>query len=183
MKMKEHTFNYEAFQADPEGYVFTEEDIRYLNARELEEYELTVPMTPYEKRALRKWVASGHGVHEHPASKYICLDGVLPEPDFLDVYRMDKDIEQKIRNKTPYERIAYLKEYIGYQDEDPQDGTRRSFCLAQEKVAKPLKQRIRRLHREVFYLWMFIAEEGLYSTAREYLDEHMDEQVPFEDSL
>ena len=30
MKMKEHTFNYEAFQADPEGYVFTEEDIRYL---------------------------------------------------------------------------------------------------------------------------------------------------------
>ena len=181
--MADHTFNYTAFQADPEDYVFTEDDIRYLNARELEEYELTVPMTPTEKCALRKWVASGHGVHEHPGSRYICLNGVFPEPDFLDVYRMDKDIERELRNRTPSERTAYLKEYTGFQDEEPQDKAGQILCLNQEKLPKPLKERIRRLNREVFYLWMFIAEEGLSSMAREYLDDHMDELTPFEDSL
>jgi hypothetical protein len=28
---------------------------------ELEKYEQETPMTPYEKRALRRWVISGHG--------------------------------------------------------------------------------------------------------------------------
>ena len=43
-------------------------------------------MTPYEKRLLRNWVASGHSVHENAGSKYICLAGGSPPFDFLDVY-------------------------------------------------------------------------------------------------
>ena len=47
-----------------ENYKFTAENNVYLNAIELERYEDTVPMTPYERRLLRRWVISGHSVHE-----------------------------------------------------------------------------------------------------------------------
>ena len=100
----------DALYADPEHYRFSEKEIRSLNVRALEEYELRVPMTPAEKRALRKWVASGHSVGESPGSKYICDIGM----DFLDVYRADHEIAAAIRGKTKAEKIAYIKEYTGY---------------------------------------------------------------------
>ena len=65
----DYCFNWEAFEADPERYVFTKDDIAYSNAMELEKYEQETPMTPYEKRALRRWVASGHSVMETPPSR------------------------------------------------------------------------------------------------------------------
>ena len=61
---EDYCFDYDAFEADPENYKFTAEDNAYLNAIELERYEDTVPMTPYERRLLRRWVISGHSVHE-----------------------------------------------------------------------------------------------------------------------
>ncbi|OON84692.1 hypothetical protein BXO88_16020, partial [Oribacterium sp. C9] len=57
---KDYCFDYEAFEADPEGYVFTQDDIAYSNAMDLERYEREVPMSYYEKTLLRKWVMSGH---------------------------------------------------------------------------------------------------------------------------
>ena len=53
---EDYCFDYESFYADPEGYVFTPDDIAYYNAMELERYEQEVPMTYYEKTLLRKWV-------------------------------------------------------------------------------------------------------------------------------
>lgn len=55
----DYCFDWESFEADPDHYKFTEEDLAYFNAIELEKYERVTPMTPYEKRALRRWVASG----------------------------------------------------------------------------------------------------------------------------
>lgn len=69
-------------------------------------------MTPAEKRALRKWVASGHSAAESPGSKYICDIGM----DFLDVYRADHEIAAAIRGMTRAEKTAYIKEYTGYVD-------------------------------------------------------------------
>lgn len=56
----DYCFDYEAFEAEPESYVFTLEDIAYLNAMELERYEQEAPMSCHEKEFLRKWVMSGH---------------------------------------------------------------------------------------------------------------------------
>ena len=95
----DYCFNYEAFYADPEGYVFTPEDIAYFNAVELERYEKEVPMTYYEKTLLRKWVMSGHSPQDNPGSRYLYLTGSEPY-DFLDVYRMDKEIRQAMRGMT-----------------------------------------------------------------------------------
>ena len=41
----DYCFDSKAFYADPEGYVFTPDDIAYSNAMELERYEQKVPMT------------------------------------------------------------------------------------------------------------------------------------------
>ena len=166
----------DALYADPEHYRFSEKEIRSLNVRALEEYELRVPMTPAEKRALRKWVASGHSVGESPGSKYICDIGM----DFLDVYRADHEIAAAIRGKTKAEKIAYIKEYTGYVDPTPEelermDAIRNTPVYVQKKYGK--------LSRKLFLLWEFLAVEGLCQEAREYLEEHKDEEMPMDFSF
>lgn len=51
---RRYDFNYEAFPAGPGHCRYTEEELRDIRARELDDYESRVPMTPAEKRALRK---------------------------------------------------------------------------------------------------------------------------------
>ena len=48
----DYCFDYDAFEADPENCKFIVEDNAYLNTIELNRYEDTVPMTPYERRPL-----------------------------------------------------------------------------------------------------------------------------------
>ena len=105
---KDCCFDYEAFETDPENYRFTAEDLAYLNALEPERYEAAVPMTPYERRLLRKWVISGHSVHDNPGSRYICIAGHPPASNFLDVYRMDREIRAATKGMTSKEWEAYL---------------------------------------------------------------------------
>ena len=116
----DYCFDYAAFEADPESYVFTPDDIAYLNAMELERYEQEVPMSHYEKKLLRKWVASGHSPRENAGSKYICLSGAEPY-DFLDVYRMDREIRRDIRGMTRAEQESYIKEHTGWTDAPADD--------------------------------------------------------------
>ncbi len=115
----DYCFDYQAFAADPEGYVFTPEDIAYYNAMELERYELEVPMTYYEKKLLRQWVISGHNPRENPGSRYLCLTGSEPY-DFLTVHRMDKEIRRDMKGMSKDEQKAYLMEYMGWTD-DPEE--------------------------------------------------------------
>lgn len=116
---RDYCFNWEEFEKDPAGYKFTDDDIAYLNARELERYEDTVPMSTYEKRLLRQWVLSGHSPRENAGSRYICLTG-SETYDFLDVYRMDREIRKDTMGMNKAEEEAYLKEYMGWSDE-PKD--------------------------------------------------------------
>lgn len=166
-------YSYKYYDDD---HSFTEEEIQLLNKRELEEYEEKYPMTPAEKRALRKWVASGHSVYEHPGSRYICLYGAYPPRDFLDVYRMDREIKQDLKGKSRAERERYLKEYTGYVD--PPEESPESIALKQ--LPEMIKNRIRKLEREAFYLSMFVAQEGLWAESEKFLNENMDNPIPFE---
>ena len=165
-----------AFYADPEHYRFSEEEIRALNARELEDYERRVPMTPAEKRALRKWVASGHSIGESPGSMYICDLGM----DFLDVYRADHEIAAAIRRKTRAEKIAYIKEYTGYVDPTPEERERMD---AVKNTPVYVQKKYEKLSRKLFLLWEFLAAEGLCDEAREYLEDHKDDETPMDFSF
>ncbi len=114
---KDYFFDYQEFEKDPEGYNFTEADYAYSNAMELKRYEEEVPMTYYEKTLLRKWVMSGHNPRENPGSKYLCMTGSEPM-DFLDVYRMDREIQKDMKGMNKAQRIEYLKELMGWTDDD-----------------------------------------------------------------
>ena len=101
---------------DPENYQFTDDDYVYQNAMDLKRYEEEVPMTYYEKTLRRKWVMAGHNPCENPGSKYLCLTGSEPM-DFLDVYRLDKEIRQEMKGMTKAQQEVYLKELMGWTDE------------------------------------------------------------------
>ena len=113
---KDYFFDYQAFMKDPENYQFTDDDYAYQNAMDLKRYEEEVPMTYYEKTLLRKWVMAGHNPCENPGSKYLCLTGSEPM-DFLDVYRLDKEIRQEMKGMTKAQQEVYLKELMGWTDE------------------------------------------------------------------
>ncbi len=118
---KDYFFDYAEFKKDPEGYQFTEADYAYTNAMELKRYEEEVPMTYYEKTLLRKWVIAGHNPRENPGSKYLCMTGSEPM-DFLDVYRMDREIKQEMKGMNKAQRETYLKDLMGWTDPDgPED--------------------------------------------------------------
>lgn len=114
---KDYFFDYQAFKKDPENYKFTEADCAYMNAMDLERYEEEVPMTAYEKRAVRKWVMSGHSPYENPGSKYLCMTGSEPY-DFLTVYRLDRELEQDMKGMNKAQKKIYLMEFMGWTDED-----------------------------------------------------------------
>ena len=179
---KDYCFDWDAFEKDPEHYEFTADDITYLNAVELEEYETKVPMTTQEKRALRRWVTSGHSVQEMPPTKYACIYPSHPQPDFLEVYRTDKELDAATKGMTQEQRIAYLKEYIGFVDETEEERQERQENEElHAKTPEKAKEKIRMLQRELCYTRLYLMEKGLYIEAEDYVKSHMEEPLPFED--
>ena len=149
---------------------------------ELEKYELETPMTPYERRALRRWVASGHSVMEAPTSRYPCIHCCYPPPSFLDVYREDKQLDKATKGMTKAEKTAYLKDYIGFVDESEEERTRREENKhLHEQTPEAAREIIRKLQRKIFYLYMFLAEQGLDSESDDFIEKHMDTPTPFEE--
>lgn len=167
-----YDIDYDAFNADPEHYQFSEEEIRALNVRELEDYEFKVSMSPAEKRALRKWVSDGHSVYESPGSKFVCDNRMM---DFLDVYRMDHEIAAAIRGKSKAEKIAYIKEYTGYVDPTPEELERLD---AIKNTPVYVQKKYEMLSRKLFLLWDFLEKEGLRHKAEDYLEKHKDDELP-----
>lgn len=142
---------------------------------EYQDYIAKKPMTPYEHRLVRKWVKEGNSVYGCTQSRYY---GESSYPmEFLEVYRSDRAIDKELQGKTPQEREAYLKDLLGYQEEPAEEKELRE---AKAATPGPVNAHIRKLERELFHIWAFIMEEGLYSEAMEYVNEHKDEETPFE---
>jgi len=142
---------------------------------EYQDYIAQKPMTAYERRLVRNWVKEGNSVYGCRQSRYY---GESAHPmEFLEVYRMDRSIDKDLQGKTPREREAYLKDLLGYQEEPAEEKELRE---AKAKTPEPVNAHIRKLERELFHIWAFIMEEGLYLEASEYVNEHKDEETPFE---
>ena len=83
--------------------------------KELEEYEETTPMTDEERSVLHEWVDAGNSVHDN------CADAVYEggrTMDFLDVYREEEYIREKLDSLEGAEKEKYLRELRGEQNED-----------------------------------------------------------------
>lgn len=141
---------------------------------EYQDYIAKKPMTPYERRLVRKWVKEGNSVYGCTQSTYY---GESAYPmEFLEVYRLDRAIDKELQGKTPQERETYLKDLLGYQEETAEEKELRE---AKDATPGPVNAHIRKLERELFHIWAFIIEEGLCSEAMEYVNEHRDEESPF----
>lgn len=101
------------------------------------------PMTPYEKRALRRWVASGHSVREAPPSTYPCAYPSHPAPDFLDVYRMDKELDAATKGMSRMKKLAFLQEYTGCPAETNEERQQREKNkLLHEQTPEAAREKI-----------------------------------------
>ena len=142
---------------------------------EYQDYIAKKPMTPYERRLVREWVKEGNSVYGCTQSRYY---GESAYPmEFLEVYRSDRAIDKELQGKTPQEREAYLKDLLGYQEEPAEE---KELRKAKAATSEPVNAHIRKLERELFHIWAFIIEKGLCSEAMEYVNEHKNEESPFE---
>ena len=139
---------------------------------EYKEYIEKYPLSGYERRLLRGWVKEGHSVYETVESAY--LPGpAYPPMDFIGAYRLDRELREDMKGMTRNEKEKYLKDYTGYEDvpekkEEP----------AEEKLQRATKH-IQELEHELFYLWNYLGQEGLWSEAKAYLEDYEDEDIPF----
>ena len=145
---------------------------------EYQDYIAKKPMTPYERRLVREWVKEGNSVYGCTQSRYY---GESAYPmEFLEVYRSDRAIDKELQGKTPQEREAYLKDLLGYQEEPAEEKELRKAKAATPEPVNAHIRHIRKLERELFHIWAFIIEKGLCSEAMEYVNEHKNEESPFE---
>ena len=143
---------------------------------EFREYTANNHMSSYERRLLRNWVRSGHSVYDTVESRY--LPGpAYPPMDYLTAYRLDRDLSEDMKGMTIAEKNSYLKSYIGYE-EPPAEVI--AMNEAKKNTPKLIEDRVRHLERELFHLWEYIWQEGLGDEAREFMEEHKDEEIPFE---
>lgn len=151
----------------------TENDLRW---SEFMKYTSENAVSRYERKLLRDWVRSGHSVYDTVESRY--LPGpAYPPMDFIDAYRLDRELTKNMQGMTKAEKTAYLKAFMSYEDPAPEEI---AMADAKKKTPKIIEERVRRLERELFYLWCFVSREGLEEDAREYVDERKDDAIPFE---
>ena len=91
------------------------------------------------------------------------------------MYRADHEIAAAVRGMTSEQKVAYIKEYTGYVDLTPEE---RERMEAVKNSPAYVSRRYEKMARQLFVLWDYLAEEGLYAEAKEYLEEHMDEDIP-----
>lgn len=151
------------------------EEIQEFFWKEYEEYIETTPMTDHERRLLRKWVSEGHSVNQSPGSKY--LPDRYPPKDFLETYREDREITRAIRGMTAEEKEAYLKEYTGWTEPDPEQ---KAYLDIKGSGSAYAMRYIKSIQREMWHLWEFVWQEGLGEEAREFINDHKDEEAVFE---
>jgi hypothetical protein len=95
-------------------YMTKEKEYQAMLDEELKEYLQVTKMTAKERKALRKWVATGHSVHENNAMAV--YEGGFPI-DFLDIYREEEEIRQATKGMRPEDARKYVMEYYGWSDE------------------------------------------------------------------
>lgn len=156
-----------------EQFTMTEEEKREYIKEVNEEFMKKTPMTPEERKAVRSWMAEGHCILE-PWESPNLPGPMYPPYDFLDCYRLDREIERETAGMNRDEKIRYLKEYWGWDDDEKEA----------EKPAATLeeaREQIRTLKHTLTNLWLYLMQEGLWDEADEYLKEHKDDLAPFED--
>lgn len=158
-----------------EEFVMTEEEKKEYIQEVNEEFLKKTPMTPQERRAVRKWMSEGHCILE-PWESPNLPGPMYPPYNFLDSYRLDREIDRETAGMNEKEKIRYLKNYWGCEDDEKEP----------DKPTETLEEaqaRNRKLNRILTHLWIYLMQEGLWDEAEAYIKEHKDDWLPFGDDL
>lgn len=98
-----------------------ENDRQRFLLEELHEYEKNTEMSRQERDALHRWVMDGNSVHENTA---LAEDGHGNYLDFLDVYREEMEISDKLASLDSEEQEEYI---ASLQGQDTMKSLRRKF--------------------------------------------------------
>ena len=154
----------------------TNNETNALHWEEFRKYTEANAMSRYERKLLRDWVRSGHSVYETVQSRYLPGPS-YPPMDFLEMHRFDRELAEDMVGMTRAEKDAYLKACIGWSEPKPEEI---SMGEIRDHTPEQIQDRIRRLERDLFNLWQFVAEEGLLDEAQGYVEGRRDEAIPFE---
>lgn len=111
--MEAMLFNFENDYDNDQYYLYNKLEDEYWP------YVAKTPMTTRERRALRRWVRTGHSVYQSPPSCYLG-ESSTPVP-FLETYRMDEAFRKEMRGMDPDTRRHHLEVATGWvtPEEDP----------------------------------------------------------------
>ena len=98
-----------------------ENDRQRFLLEELHEYEKNTEMSRQERDALHRWVMDGNSVHENTA---LAEDGYGNYLDFLDVYREEMEISDKLASMNSEDQEEYI---ASLQGQDTLKSLRRKF--------------------------------------------------------
>lgn len=136
--------------------------------QELKEYEKITPMTEEERQELHRGIEAGYSVHENTC----CAVGDGNRPiDFLDIYREEEALRKVTAGMGSEEARKYVLDYYGWTEEENEK---------EEYTVETLKDRIRKLERELFHLEEFIGQKGFWEESQKYIDKYGSEPIPIE---
>lgn len=149
-------------------FVMSEEEKREYIQEVNEKYLKETPMSPKERRALKRWLREGHCAFEPCDSPY--LPGpAYPPYDFLDCYRLNEIVERETAGMDDEAKTGYLRGMWGL-NKKPETS---------EKPAKAIDDvhtKTRRLGKYLMLLRDYLMQEALWDEAKEYIAEHEDEE-------
>lgn len=138
-------------------------------------YEEQHHMNAGEKMALHYWLAAGHERNEAPPSRYLRPERIPDNWEFIDIYRMDKELDADTIGMDPLQKEAFIRKFaiqtnrIGDELDEPFDPT------IHDVSEKLLSGSGSKTGRKLFWLWEYLASEDLTEEAEEYLKEHLDQ--------
>lgn len=138
-------------------------------------YEEQHHMNAGEKRALHYWLAAGHERDEAPPSRYLPQNQIPDDWEFIDIYRMDKELDADTYGMDPLRREAYIREFA-IRTNQAGDELDETFGLIKPDISeKPLSKNGSKSERKLFWLWEYLASEDMTEEAEEYLKDHLDQ--------
>ena len=90
--------------------VHISDEVKEILAKEYSDYVRKTPMTPDERKAVRKWVSLGNSVYDNECMIY----GENGWPiEYLEEYRMEKEIEEATGHMSKEDAQRYVMDYFG----------------------------------------------------------------------
>ena len=84
--------------------------------------------------------------------------------------------------QKPNMKVCSFTEYKTFTDETEEERARQEENeRLHEQTPEAARKIIHTLQRKIFYLYMFLTEQGFTGEPDEYLKEHMDQPAPFEE--